>query len=385
MKSDNLLPLALILVTGILVSGCSEKAPIPAYLADYGQQFLENPRAANLEWFKNAEYGLFIHYGLYALMEEGEWVQLTHKPEPVPVAEYAKLADVFTADKFDAEFITDFVLEAGMKYITITAKHHDGYSLFKTALSDFQSMNSPCGRDLIGELYAECERKGIALFLYYSYGADWKHPYFMSREVGWKHARPAYSEPQPEYLFEKDEDFQKYIEFADGQVKELLTQYPNIAGIWFDPIMGYYARPDLFDMDKTYAMIREMSPHALISFKQGATGTEDFIAPERHMVNMVERVTNELGAESAAVAKAAWDKNQGKPREICDTMQPRAWGYNKSKDGQHLSAEQVVEKLDAARELGANLLLNIGPKPDGSFPQEDVDALLEAGKTIKGN
>jgi alpha-L-fucosidase len=205
----------------------------------------------------------------------------------------------------------------------------------------------------------------------------------MSREIGWKHARPAYKEPQPEYLFEKEEDFRKYIEFADGQVKELLTNYPNIAGIWFDPIMGYYARPDLFNLEKTYAMIREMSPHALISFKQGATGTEDFIAPERHMVNLVERVTKELGEESAAVAAAAWEKNQGKPREICDTMQPRAWGYNKSKDGQHLSADQVMEKLDAAKAAGANLLLNIGPKPDGSFPQEDIDALLEVGERLR--
>jgi alpha-L-fucosidase len=123
----------------------------------------------------------------------------------------------------------------------------------------------------------------------------------------------------------------KYLEFADGQVKELLTKFPNIAGLWFDPIMGYYARPDLFHMDETYAMIREMSPHALISFKQGATGNEDFIAPERHMVNLVERVTKQFGEKSAAVAEAAWNANQtnrGKSVTPCsrapgDTISPK--------------------------------------------------------------
>jgi alpha-L-fucosidase len=367
-------------------AGCSTPkqatAEMPSYLAGYEAQFKQDPRAVNLKWFKQAEYGLFIHYGLYALMEKGEWVQLMNKPEPVPVAEYAKLADKFTAENFDAGFIVDLAKKAGMKYITITSKHHDGYSLFNTRLSDFKSMNSPCGRDLIGELYEACERKGIALFLYYSYAADWKHPWFMSREAGWVHARPNYKEPQPEYLYEKPEDMKKYIAFADGQVKELLTLYPNIAGIWFDPIMGYYARPDLFDMDNTYAMIRELSPHALISFKQGATGNEDFVAPERHIDDMVARVTKKLGEKSGAVAAEGWEKNKGKPREICDTMQPRTWGYNKTKDGQHLTAEQVVEKLHAAKANGANLLLNVGPMPDGSFPQEDIDALVAAGKML---
>jgi len=370
----------------VMVGGAEEKpatVEVPSYLAEYAEQYAEDPRAANLQWFQDAEYGLFIHYGLYALMEKGEWVQLTNKPEPVPVAEYAKLADKFTAENFDADFIVDLAKKAGMKYINITSKHHDGYSLFDTQLSDFKTMNSPCGRDLIGELYAACEREGLGLFLYYSYGADWKHPYFLPREAGWKYYRPDYQEPQPEYLYEEPEDFQKYIEFADGQVKELLTLYPNIAGIWFDPIVGIYASPELFDMESTYAMVRELSPHALISFKQGATGSEDFVAPERHMNDMQERVAKLLGPEAAAVAAAGWEKNMNKPREICDTMQPRAWGYNKSKYGQHLSAEEVVEKFDAARAVGANLLLNVGPLPDGSFPQEDIDALTAAGLILE--
>ena len=177
------------LLVVILISACSSGDDIPAYLVDREEAFRADPRAANLEWFKNADYGMFIHYGLYSLLEKGEWVQLR---DTIPVAEYAKLKDRFTASAFNADQITDIALKAGMKYITITSKHHDGFCLFETEATDFNVLNSPAGRDLIKELYESCEQKGLALFLYYSYGADWKHPYFYSRESGWSAARPAY-------------------------------------------------------------------------------------------------------------------------------------------------------------------------------------------------
>ena len=192
---------------------------------------------------------------MYAQLAKGEWVQLR---DTIPVAEYAKLKDTFTAENFDADFITDLALKAGMKYITITSKHHDGFCLFRTEQTDFNSLDAPCGRDLIGELSEACQEKGLALFLYYSYAADWKHPYFYSREAGWKNARPAYKEPQPEYKFRKDEDFRIYVDYVHEQLKELLTQYPTIAGIWFDPIMGFYSRPDLFPIEETYALVRSL-------------------------------------------------------------------------------------------------------------------------------
>lgn len=374
--------LLLLLSCGSKVASPSIPGGVPNYLAQHANQYAQDPRAANLAWFKNAQYGLFIHYGLYALMEEGEWVQLKHDP-PVPVAEYAKLANRFKAENFDADAITDFVINAGMKYITITSKHHDGYSLFDTAQSDFKSMNSPCERDLIGELAEACDRKGVGLFLYYSLAADWKHPYFYPREAGWDNARPAYADPQPEYLYETEEDFKKYIAFAHAQIEELLTNYPTIAGIWLDPIMGFYARPDLFPIDKTYTLIRKLSPHALISFKQGANGDEDFMAPERGGGAKV--------GVQFEVARSAYQLNKDKPKEICDTMQPHVkgfhggstWGYNKHMDGKHLTVKQVLEKIATARSIDANLLLNIGPKPDGSFPQHDIDTLLEVGRILK--
>ena len=358
----------------IVLSACNQPVEMPGYLAGYEDKFAEDPRAANMKWFTNAGFGLFIHYGLYAQLEKGEWVQLR---DTIPVAEYAKLADTFTAENFDPDKITDIALKAGMKYITITSKHHDGFCLFETEATDFNVMNTPANRDLIRALYDACEQKGLGFFLYYSYGADWKHPYFYPREAGWDAARPAYKEPQPEYKYEKEEDFRIYVDFVHKQLEELLTQYPNIAGIWFDPIMGFYNRPDLFPIDETYALIRELSSHALISFKQGASGTEDFMAPERGGGARV--------GEKFEVARKVYELNKDKPREICNTLQPHAWGYNKSVDGKHINADEVIEMLQEARSENANLLLNVGPKADGSFPEEDIIILQKVGEILNSS
>jgi alpha-L-fucosidase len=353
---------------------CKQGPEVPSYLSEHQAAFRQNPRQANLDWFVESKYGMFIHYGLYSQLEKGEWVQLR---DTIPVAEYARLKDTFTADRFDAEMITDLALKAGMKYITITSKHHDGFCLFRTRATDFHALNSPCGRDLIGELYEACEKKGLGLFLYYSYGADWKHPYFYPREAGWQHARPAYKDPQPEYKYEKEADFLIYVDFVHQQITELFTQYPNIAGIWFDPIMGFYSRPDLFPIDSTYALVRSLSPHALISFKQGANGEEDFMAPERGGGAKV--------GQQFEVAQKVYEMNKDKPREICNTLQPHAWGYNRAHDGNHKTADEILEMLADAASMNANLLLNVGPKGDGSFPDEDISALEEAGRRLKQN
>ena len=357
----------------VVFSSCSNSPQdAPNYLGDYTEQYAANPRAANLQWFTDAGYGMFIHYGLYAQLEKGEWVQLR---DTIPVAEYAKLQETFTAENFDADFITDLAQKAGMKYITITSKHHDGFCLFKTEQTNFNSLNSPCGHDLIGELAEACNEKGLGLFLYYSYAADWQHPYFYSRDAGWKNARPAYQNPQPEYKFKKDEDFRIYVDYVHEHLKELLTQYPTIAGIWFDPIMGYYNRPDLFPMEETYALIRDLSPHALISFKQGANGDEDFSAPERNAGAVV--------GSQFEVARKVYEMNKDKPKEICNTLQPHSWGYNKNDDGKHKTAEEIVEIYRDTRKKEANLLMNVGPLPDGSFPDEDIINLTEAGKILR--
>ena len=346
---------------------------VPAYLRAYAEAYQQDPRAANLQWFTEAGYGLFIHYGLYSQLGRGEWVQLT---DTIPVAEYALLKETFTAAAFNADSITELMLDAGMKYVTITAKHHDGFCLFQTEQTDFNSVDAAnCGRDLIGELYEACTRKGLGLFLYYSYGVDWKHPYAYQHDPAWRGARPAYPEPQPEYRYEKPEDFQRYIAYTHAHLAELLTQYPHIAGIWLDPIMGYYTKPELFPIDSTYRLIRSLSPHALISFKQGANGEEDFRAPERNAGAKV--------GETWPAALIAAEKNRHKPTEICNTLQNHKWGWTADEDGKHKGPDEVMAILADARAKGANLLLNTGPLPAGAIPDEDKQTLREVGRRLR--
>ena len=256
---------------------------VPNYLKKYEDLYIQDPGKAALQWFREAKFGLFMHFGVYSIVGMGEWVQLTQK---IPVAEYAKLKTRFRAERFNADEIADMAVAAGMKYINMTARHHDSFCLFKTKQTDFNSLSAPSSRDLAGELVEACDKRGLGVFLYYSYGLDWKHPYFFSREasmkgpVQWSAARPDYAHPQPEYLFKEDADFKHYIDFAHAQLREIMTQYQPLAGVWLDPIMGYYSRPDLFPIEETYRIIRSYQPYTLISFKQGANGDEDFTAPE---------------------------------------------------------------------------------------------------------
>ena len=178
------------------LSGCAGakgwfagKSSVPSYLADHRELYQTDPRQAARAWFGEARFGLFMHYGLYSILGRGEWVMLR---ERIPVAEYEKLQGRFTAQNFDVDFITDLALEAEMKYINLTSRHHDGFCLFGTKQHDYHSMAAPAQRDIIGDLAEACHKKGLGLFLYYSYAADWWHPCFYAREAGWANARPAY-------------------------------------------------------------------------------------------------------------------------------------------------------------------------------------------------
>ncbi len=369
-------------VPAVMTAGAAPAAaPVPPHLEEYADLFRRDPRAASLAWFREAKFGLFLHYGLYSILGRGEWVMLREK---IPVAEYEKLKDRFTARRFDADFITDLACEAGMRYVNITSRHHDSFCLFETAQNDYHAKAAPARRDLIAELAEACRKKKLGLFLYYSYALDWRHPYFYSNEVSkWKSARPAYPTPDPSYKFQKDEDFRHYIEFVHAQLRELLTQYGPLAGLWFDPIMGYYSRPDLFPIEDTYALVRRLQPHCLISFKQGATGTEDFAAPERTGQSLEDRVRKLIGEESARIAARAWAANRNKWNEICDSLQPHVWGYQAADDGKHLDAEETLRRLGAALGQRCNLLMNTGPLPEGEIHPDDVATLRECGRRIR--
>ena len=339
----------------------------------------QNP--SGIEWFQNAKFGLFMHYGLYSQLGRGEWVMLREK---IPLTQYEQLRNSFRPDKFDANQIASLAVDAGMKYVNLTAKHHEGFCLFRTRQTTYNSADAPARRDLVHELAEACSKRNLGLFLYYSMGADWHHPWFLDPSAGWEFYRPAYAVKPAQYKWRKDSDFRHYIDYVHAQLRELLTQYGPLSGIWFDPLMGYYARPDLFPMDETYRLIRSLQPHCLVSFKQGATGNEDFAAPERQAagIHSYDSILPARRANAQAVAARAWDKNRSKPVEICDTMQPGVWGYNRSDDHKHRTAPEVLALYHQARARHANLLLNTGLLPDGSVFPQDQDTLRQVGRTI---
>jgi len=238
--------------------GCGKQATVkvPSYLQGYEDTFALDPRKAALEYFSEAKFGLFIHYGLYSLCEgfwkgehsrPAEWVQLRGK---IPIQEYETFADRFTAERFDADFITDMVLDAGMKYVNITTRHHDSFCLFDSQYSDFKSTNSAARRDLVGELADQCAQKGLGFYLYYSHGRDWRHPHAPNNDRWGGNARPQYDPAEPSYKYGEDHDLQIYLEFMKNQITELLTHYGPIGAIWLDGIGTPRSRPDKIELFK---------------------------------------------------------------------------------------------------------------------------------------
>ena len=331
---------------------------VPSYLQSYRDRYDTDPRAAAVQWFREAKYGLFLHYGLYSLLGRHEWVQFREK---IPVAELAKLAEQFTADKFDADHIADLAAAAEMKYVNITTRHHDSFCLFRTDQTPFNSVNAPCGRDLVGELAVACEKRGLGLCLYYSHGRDWRHPHAPNNDEWGGSARPAYDPPEPSYAYGDDHDLQIYLDFMTAQITELLTNYGPLAAIWLDgiavPNSGDHAK---FRCQELYDHIHSLQPQVLVSCKQGLLGTEDFYAPEHKAV-----------------------PTGGKPGEICTTMTPKSWGYLAEAEGKHKTAEEVWETIRGARQSGCNLLLNTGPLPDGSIDAYDDRVLREVGDRLR--
>lgn len=343
----------------------------PKYLASVADSHATDPRAAAVSWFRGARFGLFMHYGLYSLLagewrgipqpgKGAEWIQLIMD---IPVPEYAKLRESFTAERFDAEAICRLARDAGMKYINLTTQHHDGFCLWDTATTYFSSMHAPARRDLVAELTEACDRHGLGCFLYYSHGRDWWHP--DSPNNGEISCRPKCTEDRDHFHWGEDYKLDRYLDLVEAQVLELCA-YPNVAGIWLDGIGGFKNMEDGVRLSRCqglYDKIHATSPHILVAYKQGLTYTEDFYAPERDI-------------------KEGTVPSDGRPYEICTTLQPRSWGYKKADDGQHQNADWVLEQLRIAEAIPANLLLNTGPLGDGSIPEEDVATLRAVGERL---
>jgi alpha-L-fucosidase len=356
----------------LLAAEGKPQAALPTYLKGYEGLYGSDPRAAARQWFREARFGLFIHYGLYSLEGRHEWLQFREK---IPVAQYAKLKERFRAEKFDANAIAELAVEAGMKYVNITTRHHDSFSLFASKQTEFNSVNSPARRDLVGELAEACRKRGLGLCLYYSHGRDWRHPHAPNNDRWGGSARPDYDPPEPSYATGKEHHLQIYVDFMTAQITELLTNYGPIAAIWLDGIATPLAdktkepcpkpprQPDNapeFRVQALYDHIHRLQPQVLVSYKQGLLGTEDFFAPEHK-----------------AIAVPG-----GRPMEICSTLQEGSWGYNAQK--RHLTTDEAWAKLKAARAANANLLLNTGPMPDGAIPPQQARVLREIGERLRG-
>lgn len=359
----------------------------PAYLDNYKELYESNPREANLAWFRQARYGLFLHYGLYSIMGEeyaanekvAEWSQFNRK---IPVAEYALLKERFTAEHFDAEYIASFAKRCGMQYINLTTRHHESFCLFETKQTDFNSLNSPAGRDLVKELAEACERHKLGFFLYYSHGRDWKHPHAPNLDEWGGAARPLYDVPEPSYKYGAENNLDIYLDFMKAQVTELLTQYPTAAGIWLDGIaLPLSGDSQKFKCDELYALIRSLSPHALISYKQGLLGTEDFFAPEHKVPTRVDDDGEDYQKNASRLGKIA--EHREKIIEVCTTMikDPVSWGYRPG--AVHLTEDEVWAKLEESHKGQYNLLLNIGVMADGRLDPQDVQVLEKVGERLR--
>ena len=347
---------------------------VPAYLAEYRSLWEDTPRQAALQWFREAKYGLFMHFGLYSLLGRHEWVQ--HR-EQIRVAEYESLLRSFKAQRFDPDWIADFAVQCGMKYVNITTRHHDSFCLWDTDQTEFNVMNTPCGRDLVGELAEACRTRGLGLCLYYSHGRDWRHPHAPNNDRWGGAARPEYHTPEPTYATPPAHDLDLYLEFMTEQITELLTRYGPVAAIWLDgigtplhpkdqngaPIPDFDPRTDgdAFRCQELYDHIHSLQPQVLVSYKQGYLGTEDFWAPEHSG-------GSRFGADFA-----------DKPGEVCTTA-GGGWGYTAGND--YWSADELWTKLQETNASGSNLLMNVGPLPDGAFPEQAVNTLREVGRRL---
>lgn len=248
---------------------------------------------------------------------------------------------------------------------------------------DYNSMDYPAQRDFVKELAVACRKAGLGLFIYYSVGIDWHHPYFLPNTM-YDPARPHYKEVPESYRFRNVEDFKHYLNYAKTQIMELCTQYGPIAGIWFDTVGGVYQYSELFNIQEIYDMIHQIQPHALVVFKTGANGNEDFITGEREMGSLAP-VFKSVGLPKKVqdAADFSWESNNEKPAELNIPIQALGWAYHTSSRQRQKSAEEVMELLRYCADMNANLLLNIGPRPDGTILEENIQTLEKVGRQLE--
>jgi alpha-L-fucosidase len=320
----------------------------------------------DMQWWRDARYGMFVHWGLYSIPGRGEWLMWD---ERIPFSEYKKLADEFDPKHFDADAWAACARDAGMKYMVFTARHHDGFCLFDSHVSDFTSVKTRVKRDFVAEYVAACRKAGLKVGLYYS-PLDWRFPGFFFPD-----------------LYRESAEAMKQQTY--DQVRELLTNYGQIDILWFDgggddwlgfggiensmgtkgwhnrdqawPQNSHFAGKPLWEPEKLYAMIRELQPKIAMNDRAGSPGVDwagDFGTPER-----------KIGEFDTT---RAW--------ETCECL-AKSWGYIPNRPVQPL--RDCIQQLVNCAIRDGNLLLNVGPKPDGEIEREQVQRLGQVGDWLK--
>ncbi|WP_420604183.1 alpha-L-fucosidase [Flagellimonas sp.] len=330
------------------------------------------PSQSNLEarkWFQDAKFGMFVHWGVYSILGDGEWVMHTQN---IPVKAYEKLPTFFNPIGYDAKEWVKMAKDAGMKYITITSRHHDGFSMFDTKATAYDIVDgTPYGKDVLKDLAEACREEGIKLFFYYSL-LDWHDDNYFPR------GRTGAEIPGRS----KTGEWDKYIAFMKAQLTELLTNYGEIAGIWFD---GHWDQKEWdgkkygklnvdWHYDEIYKLIHDLQPQCLI-------GNNHHLAPiEGEDFQMFERDlpgknTTGWGTDASDVGNL--------PFEVCETING-SWGFN-LQDRKHKSKKELVQYVVKAAGYGSNLLLNVGPMPNGKIQEEHKESLKEVGEWMRAN
>lgn len=327
-------------------------------------------RTRRTKWFLQDRFGMFIHWGLYAIPARGEWVRSYEK---LTVEDYQPFFEEFNPTEYNPKEWARLAKEAGMKYAVLTAKHHDGFCLFDSQLTDYKSTNTPCGRDLVREYVEAFRAEGIKVGLYFSI-IDWHHPDF-----------PHYGDRNHpmrdnEAFKGKEHHFDRYLEYMHGQVRELLTNYGKIDIMWFD-----FSYPGM-EGEKWRAtdlvnMARELQPDLIIDNRLEGSGSRsgtiktqnpslyagDFACPEQMIPPT--GVTDDAGNSI--------------PWEACITLNDN-WGYCSS-DHHYKSPKMVVRNLVECVSKNGNMILNVGPDAKGRIPEESVAILKEVGRWMKDN
>ncbi|OOG17738.1 alpha-L-fucosidase [Sphingobacterium sp. CZ-UAM] len=337
---------SLALLIGSLSSGYSQ------------QQYQPSPEnLKNREWFEQSRFGVFIHWGVYSVLGDGEWVM---NNQNISLDEYALLPKFFNPISFDAKEWAKLFKQAGAKYITFTTRHHDGFAMWNSQTSDYNIVKkSPFKRDIVKELVAACHAEGIKVMFYYSL-LDWKRDdYLPAGKTGGGIAGRDSTKG----------DWNHYVQFMKSQLTELLTSYGQVDGIWFD---GHWDKPkEDWHFKEIYELIHKLQPQCLV-------GNNHHLAPfEGEDFQMFER--DLPGENTTGFGTSAHDVGK-LPKEVCGTI-AGSWGFE-LKDRTRKSFREVLTYLVKAAGHGSNLLLNVGPMPNGEIQDYQQDRLKDLGKWL---